>query len=152
MGNGGEIASDEVFDAISHHLRIKILKELAKEPTRFADLKRKLKIDSSGLLDFHLKKMNSIITTNSEGLYTLNARGYAALQAVRVVSRYGWHRRALIVNIGFFIILFSWTLVMVAAGLPIEYFIFVFTFTALLMIFYTYWTFIKRRAYLREKE
>ena len=152
MGSGEEIASDEVFDAISHHLRIKILKELAKQPTRFADLKRKLKIESSGLLDFHLKKMNSIITTNSEGLYTLNSRGYAALIAVRVVSRHGWQRRALVVNIGFCIILFSWILTMVAAGLSIQYFVFVFTFIVLWMIFYTYWAVIKRRAYLREKK
>ena len=152
MGSGEEIASDEVFGAISHHLRIKILKELAKKPTRFADLKRKLKIESSGLLDFHLKKMSSIITTNSEGLYTLNARGYAALIAVRVVARHGWQRRAFVVNIGFCIVLFSWILAMLAAGVSIEYFIFVFTFIVLWMIFYTYWTFIKRRAYLREDD
>ena len=82
------MSSDEVFEAISHPMRIAILKELAKKPTRFADLKRKLRIKSSGLLDFHLKKMESVVTTDKDGLYTLNARGFAALRAVYIVSNY----------------------------------------------------------------
>jgi hypothetical protein len=144
------MTSDEIFDAISHHLRIAILKELAKKPTRFADLKRKLKIDSSGLLDFHLKKMESIITTNRDGLYILNERGYAAPKAVRVISKQGWQRRALIVNMGFFVVMTAWALAMTAAGLSIIYFVILFSLTTIWMIFYTYWTFIKRRVRLRK--
>jgi hypothetical protein len=146
------MSSDEVFDAISHHLRIAILKELAKKPTRFADLKRKLKIDSSGLLDFHLKKMDCIITTNGEGLYALNARGYAAIRAVRIISRQGWQRRALIINIGFFVVMVSWSLAMAAAGLPTPFFIILFSLAVIWMIFYTYWSFIKRRVNLTEDD
>ena len=93
------MTSDEVFEAISHPTRISILKELEKRPTRFADLKRNLKIKSSGRLDVHLKKMEAVITTDSDGLYTLNHRGYAALRAVHVVSNYGWQRRSWIINV-----------------------------------------------------
>ncbi|MGQ9597080.1 MAG: winged helix-turn-helix domain-containing protein [Thermoproteota archaeon] len=51
--------SDEAFDAISHPLRIKILKALAKTPLGFSELKRAVNVNSSGTLDFHLKKMKS---------------------------------------------------------------------------------------------
>jgi DNA-binding HxlR family transcriptional regulator len=50
------MSSDDVFEAVSHSLRVEIIKLLAKGPKRFADIKRELKIDSSGLLDFHFKK------------------------------------------------------------------------------------------------
>lgn len=40
---------------------------------RFADLKRKVNIDSSGQLDFHLKKMDTLITTNEEAHYYLQS-------------------------------------------------------------------------------
>ncbi|MHA2140905.1 MAG: hypothetical protein ACXADC_12320 [Candidatus Thorarchaeota archaeon] len=56
------MSSDEGFEAISHPMRGGFLRELAKGPRGFVDLKRKLKISSSGLLDFHLKKMASIVT------------------------------------------------------------------------------------------
>jgi len=52
------MSSDELFDAVSHPLRVEIVKVLAERPLRFADLKRYLKITSSGLLDFHLKKLD----------------------------------------------------------------------------------------------
>ena len=139
-----------MFEAISHPLRLDILGELAKRPIRFADLNRKLKISSSGLLDFHLKKMDVVITTNADGLYILNERGYAALQAVRVVSRHGWQRRAFLVNLGFFVVMTAWMLAMTAAGLPAVFFVVLFSLTAMWMVFYTYWTFIKRKVRLRE--
>ena len=60
------MTSDEVFEAISHPTRIAILKELEKRPTRFADLKRQPKIKSSRKLDFHLKKMEAVITIDKE--------------------------------------------------------------------------------------
>ena len=60
------MGSDDLFDAISHPLRIEILKELSKRPRRFAEIKRELKIGSSGLLDFHLKKLDDLIMINLE--------------------------------------------------------------------------------------
>ena len=59
------MGSNNLFDVISHPLRIEIIKALAEKPLRFADLKRDLRISSSGLLDFYLKKMNDLIVTNN---------------------------------------------------------------------------------------
>lgn len=71
-----------MFEAISHQLRVEIIKLLAKGPRRFADIERELKIESSGLLYFHLKKLNGLISINNEGLYVLNEKGYTASNVV----------------------------------------------------------------------
>jgi DNA-binding transcriptional ArsR family regulator len=137
------MTSDEVFEAISHPMRIAILKELAKEPIRFADLKRRLRIKSSGLLDFHLKKMELVITTDRDGLYALNDRGFAALRAVNIVSNYGWQRRSWAINVimlGSINIFFFFT--------APELYIFVAIPTLGWILFYSYWTFVKRRVRL----
>jgi DNA-binding transcriptional ArsR family regulator len=139
------MTSDEVFEAISHPTRIAILRELAKKPTRFADLKRRLKIKSGGQLDFHLKKMETVITIDQDGLYTLNHRGFAALRAVHVVSNYGWQRRSWVINVlmlGAINIFFFFS----APG----YYFFVAIPTLGWIIFYSYWTFVKRRVSLRK--
>ena len=67
--------SDETFEAISHPLRIKILELLAKRPMSFSELKKELGIRSSGKLDFHLKKLGSLITMDEKGKYTLSKEG-----------------------------------------------------------------------------
>jgi hypothetical protein len=138
------MTSDEVFEAISHPMRIAILKELQKKPARFADLKRKLKIKSSGLLDFHLKKMEPIITTNKDGLYELNERGFAALRAVSVVSHLGWQRRAWFINLATVIFMN----VYLFFSIP-ELFVYGAVPTIGWLLFYSYWTFVKRRVRLR---
>jgi hypothetical protein len=114
---------------------------------RFGDLKRGLKIKSNGQLDFHLKKMELVMSTDSNGLYTLNAKGFAALRAVHVVSNYGWQKR-------------SWMMNMIMMALLNIYFLFAsfefYIFAAIPTIgwalFYTYWTFVKRRVRLRDSE
>ncbi len=138
------MTSDEVFEAISHPLRIAILRTLAKKPIRFADLKRNLKIKSGGLLDFHLKKMEAVITTDKDGLYTLNDRGFAALRAVHVVSNYGWQRRSWIINV----IMLSAINIFLLFSMP-EHYLFVAIPTICWIAFYSYWTFVKRRVRLR---
>jgi len=60
MAEKVSLDSDEVFDAISHPLRIKILKVLAKRPLSFNELKRAVNVESSGALDFHLARETSI--------------------------------------------------------------------------------------------
>ena len=149
---------DDVFEAVSHPLRIEILNLLARRPQRFVDIKRVLNIDSSGLLDFHLKKLDEsgLVKTDKDGCYALAERGFAALQAVEILSKYGWQRRAYYINLAvcislnlyfplvyFFIernaIFFSAWLLMV---LPV---------TAAWMAFYSYWTFVKRHIRLRGK-
>lgn len=82
------MSSDELFEAVSHPLRIEIVKALAEKPLRFADLKRNLRISSSGLLGFHLKKLDDLITTNDEGYYSLTDRGFAALTTVESAAGY----------------------------------------------------------------
>ena len=136
-------------------MRIEIVKELAEKPLRFADLKRGLKISSSGLLDFHLKKLDDLITTNSDGYYVLTERGFAALQAVETTSRYFWLRAAqrrsfllalVVTVIGNIYVLWigsqlnDYTLWLVIV-LPA---------TAAWMLFYSYMTFVKRRIQLRK--
>ncbi|MGY5876887.1 MAG: helix-turn-helix domain-containing protein [Candidatus Thorarchaeota archaeon] len=137
------MTSDDVFDAISHPLRIEILQELAKRPSGFADLKRKFKIKSSGLLDFHLKKMSTLVTTDRDGLYQLNDRGFAALQAVNIVSHHGWQRRSWYINLGTYILMNSYFIMISSlwflAFIP----------TTAWIVFYSYWTFVKRRVRLR---
>ncbi|MHA2379949.1 MAG: ArsR/SmtB family transcription factor [Candidatus Thorarchaeota archaeon] len=138
--------SNEVFDAISHPMRVEILRELAKGPRGFADLKRKLKISSSGLLDFHLKKMASIVATDADGLYILNNRGFAAVQAVDVVSKYGWQRRAYLINLGMYLVMNTFLILTVQHWAVL---IVLGIWTAWI-VFYSYWTFVKRRVRLRE--
>ncbi len=138
------MSSDNLFEAVSHPLRIEIIKVLAKKPMCFADIKRELKIDSSGLLDFHLKKLNDLITVNNEGSYVLTEKGFAALQAVETVSKYGWQRRTFYLNLlacillNIYFLLVNPTLLLIT--LPI---------TLAWMSLYSYRTFVKRRIRLK---
>jgi DNA-binding transcriptional ArsR family regulator len=148
------MGSDELFEAISHPLRIDIVKLLAEKPLGFADLKRKLGISSSGLLDFHLKKLDDLIALNREGCYSLTDKGYAALTSVEGAAGYyrirSAHKRSyflnlivcVLVNVGTF-----WV-----AGQVGNYFLWyavVLPITLAWIIFYTYWTFVKRRIRLK---
>jgi len=149
------MGSDDLFEAVSHPMRIEIVKALAEKPLRFADLKRHLKISSSGLLDFHLKKLNDLITTNDEGNYVLTERGFAALQAVETTSKYFWLRAAQ--RRSFFLAL----IVSILGNIYILWivshlndytlwFALVLPATVAWMLFYSYWTFVKRRIRLRK--
>ena len=82
------MSSDEMFEAVSHPIRIDIVRILAEKPLGFADLKREWKISSSGLLDFHLKKLDELVTINKEGRYTLTEKGYAALTTIEGAAGY----------------------------------------------------------------
>jgi len=137
---------DDLFEAVSHPLRIEIIKVLAKGPRRFADIKRELKIDSGGLLDFHLKKLDNLISINNEGFYVLTEKGFAALQAIEALSKYGWQRRAFYINLLFLIIINFYVMVTMAEWLPFSLII-----SAAWMAFYSYWTFIKRHVSLKPK-
>jgi DNA-binding HxlR family transcriptional regulator len=145
--------STDLFDGISHPLRIKIMRALAKRPMRFAELKSKFNIDSSGQLDFHLKKLESLIATNEEGCYTLTEKGFAALQAVDTVSKYGWQRRSFFINliVGISInayLVYTYFAVEQNAAFLSAYLLIVLPVTVAWMAFYSYWTFVKRRVRL----
>jgi DNA-binding transcriptional ArsR family regulator len=76
----------ELFEAISHPTRIRILKALEKQPSSFASLKRQLGIDSSGNLDYHLKKLGQLVTVRQGGLYALTDAGKEALLSNEAVE------------------------------------------------------------------
>ena len=80
--------STELFEAIAHPTRIKILKILEKEPATFASLKRQLNLDSSGNLDHHLKKLGQLITVQNDGFYGLTEAGKKALASVGAVEEW----------------------------------------------------------------
>ncbi|HDD63868.1 MAG TPA: ArsR family transcriptional regulator [Thermoprotei archaeon] len=138
--------SEKLFDAISHPLRIKILEELSRKPMGFAELKRKLGITSSGKLDFHLKKLNGLVTVNSYGKYTLTSRGYAALQAVNVAKRYGWQKRAFYFNIIAILLLNLYF----AAVNPWMWLIVALPISSAWIIFYSYWSIVRRKIFLTQ--
>jgi DNA-binding HxlR family transcriptional regulator len=92
MANGTDnFAEDqrraEVFDALSHPTRILILKALSQEPQGFADLKKKLGIDSSGHLQHHLNKLSGLVKTDYYGKYILSDEGRDALVTVETVEK-----------------------------------------------------------------
>jgi DNA-binding transcriptional ArsR family regulator len=144
------MSADELFEALSHPMRVEMIKALAEKPLRFADLKRELKIGSSGLLDFHLKKLDGLVAVNGDGCYSLTENGYAALTSVEGAARHyrlrQAHRRS------FFINLAACTLVNVGAfwsagqagNLAIWYAV-VLPATVAWVVFYGYWTFVRRR-------
>jgi len=148
------MSSDEIFEAVSHPIRIDIVRILAEKSLGFADLKRELKISSSGLLDFHLKKLDDLTTINKEGRYSLTEKGFAALTTIEGAAGYYRLRSAqkrsfflalivsVLINIGTLWIVFQTEnyVLWYAIVLPI---------TLAWVIFYSYWTFFKRRIHLR---
>lgn len=75
----------ELFEAIGHQTRIKILEALSQEPLTFSGLKKRMGIDSSGHLSFHLEKLSGLIRTTAEGTYTLTDDGKEALRLIQTV-------------------------------------------------------------------
>jgi DNA-binding transcriptional ArsR family regulator len=76
----------ELFDALSHPTRITILKALAEEPMGFADLKKKVGIESSGHLQHHINKLSGLVKTGDYGKYTLSDQGKDALHSIDTVE------------------------------------------------------------------
>jgi DNA-binding transcriptional ArsR family regulator len=86
LGESELADSAELFEAISHPVRIKILKILEKQPAGFGFLKRQLDIESSGNLDHHLKKLGQLITVREDGLYGLTDAGKEALLSIQAIE------------------------------------------------------------------
>jgi len=76
----------EVFDALGHPTRIIILKALNEGAMGFAELKKRVNIESSGHLQHHLSKLDSLIKTDVNGKYCLSDQGKDALLAVQTVE------------------------------------------------------------------
>ncbi|MCJ7762824.1 PQQ-binding-like beta-propeller repeat protein, partial [Candidatus Bathyarchaeota archaeon] len=76
----------EVFDALGHPTRIVILKALSEGAMGFAELKKRIGIESSGHLQHHLNKLDGLIKTDDHGKYCLSDQGKDALLSVHTVE------------------------------------------------------------------
>jgi DNA-binding transcriptional ArsR family regulator len=82
--NGDSFTSTkaEVFEALGHPTRIRILQELASKPLAYSELKRAAGMESNGLLTFHLGRLKDLVGLNAEGNYALTDEGREALRIV----------------------------------------------------------------------
>jgi len=77
----------ELFEALGHPTRVKILRTLTERPMSFSELKRETGIESSGHLQFHLGKLSSLVKTDAVGNYALTDEGRDALQVAQAALR-----------------------------------------------------------------
>ena len=73
----------------------------------------------------------------------MTEKGFAALQAVEILSKYGWQKRAFYMNLLACIAINVYAFLVNKDWFPI-----VLVVTAAWMTFYGYWTFIKRHIFL----
>ncbi|MFW9919254.1 MAG: winged helix-turn-helix domain-containing protein [Candidatus Thorarchaeota archaeon] len=88
MNGQDEMESDAdivLFEAISHPARIKMLFALREESLGFSELKRKVGISSSGNLQHHIRKLSSLVRTDSSGEYILTDQGQESIIAINAV-------------------------------------------------------------------
>jgi DNA-binding transcriptional ArsR family regulator len=84
-----EALGAELFDILSHPTRIKIIEILGEKEETFSDLKRKVGLESSGHLQFHLAKLEPpLVRVTKDGKnYALTDAGKEALRLfTQVVS------------------------------------------------------------------
>jgi len=74
----------ELFEALGHPIRIRILQALERRPMGFAELKKAAGIESSGHLSFHLTKLGGMLKVGDDGAYVLTDEGREALRVVSV--------------------------------------------------------------------
>jgi DNA-binding HxlR family transcriptional regulator len=72
----------ELFEALGHPIRIRILQSLDERPMGFAELKKAVGIESSGHLSFHLTKLEGLLRADNSGAYSLTDEGREALRVV----------------------------------------------------------------------
>jgi DNA-binding transcriptional ArsR family regulator len=72
----------ELFDALGHPVRIRILHALEDGPLGFSDLRRKVGLESGGHLQFHLGKLDGLVQTTADNTYMLTDDGREALRIV----------------------------------------------------------------------
>jgi DNA-binding HxlR family transcriptional regulator len=79
--------SSELFELLGHPARVKIIELLSEHDQSFSDLKRKIGIESSGHLQFHLSKLEPrLVKLASDGKnYTLTDEGREALRLITEV-------------------------------------------------------------------
>lgn len=79
----------ELFEALGHPMRVKLLRALETRSMGFADLKKEVGIESSGHLQFHLGKLTGLVGTAPDGSYTLTDDGREALRVLSATTMGG---------------------------------------------------------------
>ena len=51
----------ELFEALGHPMRVSILEALESKPLGFAEIKKTVGVESSGHLQFHLRKLAGLV-------------------------------------------------------------------------------------------
>jgi hypothetical protein len=77
----------ELFDALGHPFRVKLITVLTEHPLSFAELKHVMNIKSSGHLSFHLGKLHDLITATPDGKYQLSEYGHEALHLITTINQ-----------------------------------------------------------------
>ncbi len=88
-GPDNDVSKAELFEAMGHPTRIRLLQSLAGGPLGFSELKHALGVESNGLLAFHLGKMGEFVKENPEGKYALTDYGTEALRLSHVLEEPG---------------------------------------------------------------
>ena len=88
-----DAAKAELFEAVGHPNRIKIIQALDQGGMGFAELKKKVGMESSGHLAFHLGKLDHLVAVNADGQYALTGEGREALRMIQTVREHGPRRR-----------------------------------------------------------
>jgi hypothetical protein len=113
----------ELFEALGHETRIRILQILSKSPSSFSELKKGVKIESSGNLSFHLGKLGNLIRTDSNGDYLLTDDGQEAVRVIDTSIECGISRKlgnrglSPKFNLGTIAISIVWAVMMVVVSL-----------------------------------
>lgn len=81
-----ETSKWELFEALSHPFRVKIIAALQQNELTFGELKRALDIKSSGHLTFHLTKLEELVTCNPQGRYELTDEGHEAIRLIYTMN------------------------------------------------------------------
>lgn len=84
--NGEGLSKEALFDSLGHPMRIRILEAVNDAPLSFSEIKRKVGIESSGHLTFHLDKLQGLVKVNGNGDYALSDDGKEALRLVSVFN------------------------------------------------------------------
>jgi len=70
----------ELFETLGHAVRMRILQCLGEEQLGFSELKKRVGIESSGHIQYHLEKLDGLIRVTPEGKYALTDDGKEALR------------------------------------------------------------------------
>ena len=77
---------DDVIDGINHELRRKIILLLAERgPMKYSSLLAELDIQS-GVLNYHLSKMERLLNKEKEGVYSLSSNGILAYRLLKFLQ------------------------------------------------------------------